>query len=78
MYILHCVKCGTEYGFPDDHPYFTHDEARTDVGEHVIFEAFKPRAEIKKCKACGAPITQIQALKTYNEQGRALCEGCSA
>lgn len=41
MYILRCVKCGTEYAFYEDHSYFNHDEARTEVGDYVIFEPFK-------------------------------------
>lgn len=43
LYILHCPRCGTEYAFLDSHPYFNHDEARTEIGDYVIFEAFKTR-----------------------------------
>ena len=79
MYILHCTRCRTEYGYPDDHPFFTHENALTEVGDYVIFEAFNlPKEEkTKKCKACGATITQAQAVRTFEEQGRALCEGCA-
>jgi RNase P subunit RPR2 len=43
MIILHCVTCGTEYGYPEDHPFFTHENALTEVGDYVLFEAFPKR-----------------------------------
>lgn len=42
MYILRC-RCGYETAFLEDHPYFNHPEARTEIGDYVIFEAFKKR-----------------------------------
>lgn len=43
MYITRCPRCGYEVAFLDTHPYFNHDEARTEIGDYVIFEAFKKR-----------------------------------
>ncbi len=80
MYITHCRRCGTEYGYCDDHPYFTHEYANRGIGEPVIIPGFKPPSESAPnthvCKICHAPITKEQALKTFEELGRALCEQC--
>ncbi|MDD5615235.1 MAG: hypothetical protein PHH85_03455 [Candidatus Methanoperedens sp.] len=43
MFILRCNRCGYEVDFLEDHPYFNHEEARTEIGDYVIFEAFKKR-----------------------------------
>ena len=45
MFILRCTngRCKDETAYPDDHPFFTHESALTEVGDYVIFEAFKTR-----------------------------------
>lgn len=77
MFIVECPKCGLEFGFDDKHPYFNHENAKTEIGDYVIFEAFKLPEKTHSCKKCGAPITKEQASITFEEQGRALCGECS-
>lgn len=36
-----------------------------------------PRVKVCKCRDCGVRIHEKQALKTFNELGRALCGKCS-
>ncbi len=42
-YTVQCLDrtCAAEYFFQDEHPYFNHENARTEIGDYVIFEAFK-------------------------------------
>lgn len=36
-----------------------------------------PRVKVYKCRDCGVQIHKKQAMKTFNELGRALCGMCS-
>lgn len=99
MYIMRCAGGETETGFPDDHIYFHHPKAVTQIGEVVRLPSFKgdeeeQPAEPKKnepepcvnignikvynCKGqgCGSPVSQEQAVKSFELVGRALCKVC--
>jgi len=66
-YVLVCPNknCdGASYRFPIEDP------------RKLLFPWEIPRVKVYTCRDCGAEITEEQAKRTFNEEGRALCVIC--
>lgn len=74
-----CRSCGTEYGYPEDHPFFKNQIKKEIIHAPGFTPANKPIKDppkLYRCKRCGAPIEKGQALRTFGIHGKALCADC--
>jgi transcription elongation factor Elf1 len=84
VYIMHCLSCGTEYGYPLDHPFFAKlEQALKEKQEILLAPGFttannpiQSPPKLYNCKRCGDFVSKEQALKTFHIIGKALCAEC--
>ncbi|MGB8218534.1 MAG: hypothetical protein WCE94_14650 [Candidatus Methanoperedens sp.] len=82
--VLVCAKkCSQGYRIPIGPPPISPCEMMPITSVDETFPSTEipspaiPPIKTYSCRQCTSPISQEQAQKTFAEQGRALCEGCT-
>lgn len=69
-HVLVCPHCTDKHKIPKQYRIPVEDPRKLPFPWEI------PRVKVYHCRGCRMPITEEQATKTFEEEGRALCVSC--